>query len=169
MTGMALLALMLSAIVILRRTPPPLPAHLPLALLALLLQLLAHWLGPGQWLLRVSFVLLLVVAWSNRRIPGGRLLLLGVALNALPVLVFGRMPLSPAMVQWGMRGTPAGTMLESAKSIVVDPGPLLLLGDSIPVHVLGWRAAWSIGDVVLCVAMARYCLSYPRLQAKAET
>lgn len=161
MTGLALLAIVLSAVVLLRRTPPPLPAHWPLALLALLLQLLAHWLGPDDWLLRVSFLLLLGVAWSNRAIPGGLLLLLGVTLNALPVLVYGRMPLSPAMVEWGTQGAIGGRVLASAKSVVVEHGPLLMLGDIIPVHILGWRAAWSVGDLLLCLAIARYCLSAP--------
>lgn len=158
---MVLLLVVLSAIVIFRRTPPPTPAHWPLALLALLLQALGQRLGGSEEILRVSFLLLLTVAWSNRAMPGGWLLLLGVTLNALPVLLYGRMPLSPAMVDWGMQDAAPGAVFESAKSIVVESGPLLLLGDTIPLHALGWRAAWSIGDVLLCLAMARYCLAHP--------
>lgn len=170
MLALVLLTIVLSAIVLIRPTPPPTPRWWLVAVFALLLQLPPYVLGQADWLLRVSYGLLLAVAWSNRTLPGGRWLLVGLTLNALPILVYGRMPLSQEIVEWAQRSAQIGALLPASKGIVAAPTPLLVLGDWIPVQVGSWRAAWSIGDLVLCIAMIRYCCSRPHQPAvrKAE-
>jgi hypothetical protein len=135
------------------------PRWWQLGLVAALLQVPAYIGNTADWLLPVSYVFLCVVAWRNRTAAGGRLICTGMLLNALPILIVGHMPLSVDMLNWGGQSATLGAELPMSKDVVVDRSPWLLLGDSIPVAVLGWKAAWSIGDVVLCCGALRFATS----------
>jgi hypothetical protein len=158
MLGIVVVVCVAVAIVLLRRTPLPLPRWWEIAPLAVLLQVPAFFWGVMDWAFRVSFVILLFVVWANRSQPGAKLIFAGLLLNTLPIMVYGRMPIGVNMVAWGT-GTllPLGTLLPGSKDIVVEASPLLLLGDILPVQIGSYRAAWSIGDVLLCLGVLRYC------------
>ncbi len=158
MLGMFTIGCLATAITLFRRTPVPAPRWWHLGIIAALLQLpVYYWMWEG-WLLRLSYVLLVAVAWANRDRAGGQLLLLGMLCNALPILVHGRMPISQEMLAWGGQLDAVGSVLPLSKDVVVSSSPLLIFGDSIPVSILGWRAAWSPGDVALCFGILKYCL-----------
>jgi hypothetical protein len=159
MRGMMLIVIALSVVVLVQPAAPPQPRWWRVGLLALLIQLPPFLMGQGDALLRIAYGLLLAVAWANRRLPGGPLILAGLTLNALPIFVYGRMPLSSAMALWGQHDGAIGALLPATKGVVVRPTPLLMLGDIIPLHLFGWRAAWSIGDLLLCAGVTRYCLA----------
>lgn len=166
-----MIATMISAIILVRPVPLALPRWWQIGLLATLLQIpVTHW-GWTEWLLRATYLLLLLVAWANRNLVGGRILCAGLILNSLPILIYGRMPMSEEMAAWGQLSVSLGTALPASKDVVIGSSPLLLLSDIIPMHLPGWRAAWSIGDVLLCVGMLRYSLSGLRWQplTKAST
>lgn len=141
MLGMLAIVVVVSVVVMLRRSPLPTPRWWLLGLGATALQVVPYYGHGHDWLLRVSYGLLLLVAWHNRDRIGGRLLLAGLACNALPIMVYGRMPIAAAMLQHFGWNVAAGTILHASKDVVLDASPLLLLSDSIPVNVLGYRAA----------------------------
>jgi hypothetical protein len=159
MRGMLVIA-GLTILVTLWRAPVPTPPRWwHLGVLAALLQVPAYVQNTADWLLPVSYVLLVIVAWQNRLYPSGRLIFTGMLLNAVPIVVLGDMPISPEMLAWGGQVAVIGTELSMSKDVVIHQSPWLLLGDSIPLAVLGWQAAWSLGDVVLCCGALRSCLS----------
>lgn len=158
MLGMLIISCIAIAATLFRRTPVPVPPWWQLGVVAALLQVPVYYLSWHGWLLRISYLLLVVVAWANRDRAGGRLLLMGMMCNALPILFHGRMLISLEMLAWGGQPLAAGSVLPMSKDIAVSSSPLLIFGDIIPVHILGWRAAWSLGDVALCFGMLKYCL-----------
>ncbi|MDQ4146722.1 MAG: DUF5317 domain-containing protein, partial [Pseudomonadota bacterium] len=141
------------------------------SLVAALLQVPVYCLSWDSWLLRLSYVLLVAITWANRDRAGGQLLLMGIVCNALPILFHGRMPISLEMLAWGGQPLAAGSVLPMSKDIAVSSSPLLIFGDIIPVHILGWRAAWSFGDVALCFGILKYCLlgAEPKAGPRATT
>ncbi len=158
MLGMLIIGCIAIAATLFRRAPVPVPYWWQLGIVAALLQVPVYYLAWDDWLLRISYVLLVIVAWANRDQAGGQLLLMGIVCNALPILLHGRMPISLEMLAWGGQPLAAGSVLPMSKDIAVTFSPLLIFGDIIPVHILGWRAAWSFGDVALCLGMLKYCL-----------
>lgn len=146
-------------LLVLRREPIPTPRWWWLGLIAVLLQIPVFFWGWSNWLLRAAYALLLVVAFANRHLAGGTIVMLGLLLNAIPIFIYGRMPISQDMIRWGNQIAASGDALAYSKDIVVERSVWLLLGDSIPVHVWRYRAAWSIGDIVLCLGILRFCLS----------
>ena len=159
MYGMAMIAGLVLLVALVRAAPLPIPHWWQLGLLAALLQVPAYVWSVGDWLLRASYVLLCFVAWRNYEAVGGKLIFAGLVLNAVPIVLLGRMPISPAMLAWGQQATHIGEALAHSKDVVIASSPLLVLGDTLPVALGNWRAAWSIGDVVLCCGALRYALT----------
>ncbi len=171
MLGMLIIGCIAIAATLFRRTPVPEPRWWHLGAIAALLQVPMYYLAWDGWLLRISYVLLVAVAWVNCDRAGGRLLLIGMMCNALPILFHGRMPISLEMLAWGGQPLAADSVLPMSKDIAVSSSPLLIFGDIIPIHILGWRAAWSFGDVALCFGILKYCLmgAEPKTGPQATT
>jgi hypothetical protein len=161
MLGMGLIAAAVMAVTLFRGIPDELPRQWYLGCIALLLQVPVYLWGWSDWLLRSAYLLLLVVAYANRHLVGGQIIGIGLLLNATPILVYGRMPISAEMMAWGGHPTVPGTALLFSKDLVVERSALALLGDIVPVSILDYRAAWSIGDILLCLGIARYCWNNP--------
>lgn len=159
MYGMAMIAAIILLVALVRSTPLPIPHWWQLGGLAALTQLPAYYNGGNDNLFRISYVLLCLVAWRNREATGGKLILAGLVLNAVPILSLGRMPISPTMLAWGQQAAHIGEALQHSKDVVIASSPLLVLGDTLPVALGSWRAAWSIGDVVLCCGALRYAFA----------
>lgn len=159
MYAMAMIAAIILFVALARNVSLTPPRWWQLAIVATLLQVPAYFWGVGDWLLRASYVLLCLVAWRNRETVGGKLIFAGLVLNAVPIVLLGRMPISPTMLMWGQQAAPIGEALRQSKDVVIASLPLLVLGDVLPVALGNWRAAWSIGDVVLCCGALRYGLT----------
>jgi hypothetical protein len=155
---MLLIAGLVLLVALVRSAPLPAPRWWQLGVLAALLQLPAYIANIADGLLPISYVLLCLVAWRNRSQTGGTVICAGLLLNAAPILALGDMPISPEMLAWGGQVTTPGADLPMSKDVVIDRSPWLLLGDSIPVAMLGYKAAWSIGDVLLCCGVMQYGL-----------
>jgi len=137
----------------------------PLILLSLLLQIVifTRWWqsvvpsdGVTSALYVVSLLLLLMVGWLNRRLPGLSILLLGLASNALVIFVNGgSMPAS----LWAMRT--AGIVdsqvtfeaMRTANSSIAGSGtPLWFLGDVLAIPSRFPLAnVYSVGDVLITI------------------
>jgi hypothetical protein len=154
------------------------PRYAPLALVALLLQVVNP---PGSWplvMLFLSFVLLAVFTLANLRIAGFVAILAGLAMNLAVIAVNGGMPVSrEAIVASGQEGT-LGPLIEQrgVKHHLAGPADrLLFLGDviAIPAPV---RQVISVGDiftyggvtVVIAASMRRRRARSPRLPSLSE-
>jgi hypothetical protein len=93
MRGMLLIAGLTILMTIWRSPFLVVPRWWQLGVLAALLQVPAYVWNAADWLLPISYVLLCAVAWRNQAQAGGRLILAGMLLNALPILIVGHMPL----------------------------------------------------------------------------
>lgn len=169
MLGMSLVLGFATALILIRPTLPPSPRFWQLGLLAVAVQVPVYLWGWNTALLRLGYALLIVVAFANRQAPGGRLICLGLLLNALPILIYGRMPIAPDMLAWGNQTASIGSGLAWSKDIVQKPTPLLLLGDVLPISVPGYKAAWSIGDVLLVLGVLHYCAGSPHRSIRHRT
>ncbi len=98
MYGMAIIAAIVLLVALVRSAPMPLPRWWQLGALAASVQLPAYYNGGGDNLFRISYVLLCLVAWHNREAAGGKLMFVGLLLNAVPIMLLGRMPISPTML-----------------------------------------------------------------------
>jgi diguanylate cyclase (GGDEF)-like protein len=122
----------------------------PLAIVGLALQLV---LPPGPWplvLLLVSFVLLLVFGYVNRRVPGFRLILVGIMLNLLVIGVNHGMPVAKqALIDSGQQETLTELVhAGGAKHHLAGPDDeLLFLGDVIAIPQPVGQIV-SLGDVL---------------------
>jgi uncharacterized protein DUF5317 len=123
----------------------------PLALIALVLQVIDP---PGSWplvLLIASFVLLSIFVVANRRIAGFWLVLVGVALNFAVIGVNGGMPVSTqALVASGQTGTVGQLTGHAERSVkhhlATDRDIALFLGDVIAIPPPMGQAV-SLGDI----------------------
>ena len=156
MRGMLIVAGVALLVVLVRSTPLPTPRWWQLGILAALLQVPAYIANIADGLLPISYVLLCLVAWRNRSQAGGAWICAGMLLNAAPILALGDMPISPEMLAWGGQTATLGAELPMSKDVVVERSAWLLFGDSIPIALEGYKAAWSIGDTVLCCGVMKY-------------
>lgn len=163
MLGMSLILGFAAVVVLVRPNLPQPPRWWQLGVAAMLLQVPVYVWGWNSWLLRLAYLLLVVVALLNRQLPGGRLICVGVLLNALPILLYGRMLISPDMLAWGGQSVALGNALPWSKDFVHDSTPLLFLGDVLPVTLPGYKAAWSMGDVVLVLGVLQYCTGFAHI------
>lgn len=108
-------------------------------------------------LLAISMVALLAATWSLRRWPGGWLVMLGIACNALAISVYGRMPITPTVLaQFDLPYT-VGHVLHGSKDVVAQGMIATWLGDRF-VLSLPWAlgsVVWSLGDIVLLGGLCR--------------
>jgi len=105
-----------------------------------------------------SYVLLVGFALVNRRLPGGWLVMAGLAMNLAVVLPNGGMPVSAAAVS--VAGAPAGTVVAGdLKRHEMTSGDVLRpLGDVIPVpKPVG--IVLSVGDLALYSGVAWFLLA----------
>lgn len=106
----------------------------------------AHWAWVG------TFLVLVALAWINRRQPGMALLGAGFASNSLVVLANGGMPVLPAAAAT-VSGSAARIHIPASDFVHVLAGPgtrLVWLADAIPLPgPAGVRALLSAGDVLL--------------------
>ena len=135
---------------------------LVLAALAIQILVFSSWWQervPRPWgslLYSLSMLLLLVVIWQNRGIPGLPMLGLGLLLNAAVILANGgRMPASPAALATAgfadiLAASPSGQV---ANSVLMTPTtPLWFLGDVFAVPE-SWPLAnvFSLGDTLITI------------------
>jgi len=107
----------------------------------------------------IAMCILCILAMTNARNPGMPLVALGVAANALVIVLNGGMPvLLTAYVPLG--GPPIDPVSMAGDLLHVPLGQSTLLGflsDVIPVPGPQWhRAVVSIGDVLLCAGVALF-------------
>lgn len=118
-----------------------------------------EWL-PTSWAsaaLIVTQIILLVFVWLNRSHPAFWLLGLGLIINFLVIMSNGGlMPISPASVQFLFPTAPAGSWeignrLGTGKDIVltVEQTRFWFLSDRFLVSIMGYRTAFSFGDVLV--------------------
>jgi hypothetical protein len=113
-----------------------------------------------QWshaLIVVSMLTLVAASWSLRRWPGGWFVVGGIALNALAMSVYGRMPITPAVLAQFDLAYTVGHVLDGSKDIVAQGAIATWLGDRFAVS-LPWTlgsVVWSLGDVVLLGGLCR--------------
>jgi len=135
-------------------------------LLALLLQLgisfvLDRWPDVARIVLSSMFVLsylmLAVALYANRRLPGAMWMVAGATLNFLVIVVNGgRMPVHP----WALKLTGQEDFMlylggdTCATHFLSGPGThLWFLGDVMGIPYIHLKSAFSIGDVLLMVGL----------------
>jgi hypothetical protein len=120
--------------------------------------------------LQASMLALLGFAWLNRRVPGMKVLLLGLALNLMVIALNGGfMPISPHTAA-GLVSTQAAADLEAgqrfgAKDMLLHPGQTRFewLADRFLTPAgFPYRAAFSLGDVFIAIG-AFLLLAHPGL------
>jgi hypothetical protein len=159
-----------------RKRPYLLPAinYLWLAFVAFVPQLVAFYLPASRghlsdnWAsvsLVVSQVLLLLFAWTNRKLAGMWLLILGLALNLLVIIANGGyMPISPATAGHlvpaaVVNSMELGSRFGFGKDVLLLPESthLVWLSDRFLLpEWLGHPVAFSLGDI--CVAIGIFWL-----------
>jgi hypothetical protein len=110
---------------------------------------------PGRWplvMLAGSFVLLGVFALANRDVPGFRVILVGIAMNAAVIAVNGGMPVSAAALEASGQAATAAELADHADAYVKHhlAGPqdtLLILADVIALPPPVTQVI-SVGDIV---------------------
>lgn len=110
--------------------------------------------GAGAWLHVVSFAPAGFFVWSNRHLPGARIMAAGGASNLAAIATNGGvMPARPAA--WERAGLPQFTDADFANSMPTTDAPLWFLGDVffIPEGV-PFANVFSLGDVALVAAVA---------------
>jgi hypothetical protein len=109
---------------------------------------------PSQWvpiLLILSQVLLLIFIWVNRKIPGGRLMGVGLLLNFLVIVLNGgMMPLTPENAQHLL---PKGSTITLTLGERVAGTKDILLERS-------QTKLWFLGDIFLFPEWLRYPLAF---------
>ncbi len=109
-----------------------------------------------------SYGLLFVVVWYNRRLPGVKLIAIGLLLNFLVIVLNGGfMPIAPdTLVRIGYDGNVSqletGYLVARTKNIVIEPGDgrLWFLSDIFVLpRPFPIPAALSIGDFLIIVGM----------------
>jgi hypothetical protein len=156
--------------------------HLWLAPVALALQLPlirapATATASGLFVSRVAFLasylLLGWVLWLNRRLPGIPWLAAGVFLNGLAIVANGGwMPIAPqTVVALGGGAWPLGTHHGTSKDVVLPLGVtrLWFLSDIFVIpKPFPWPTAFSIGDILIAVGVARFSWSGPPSKAEGK-
>jgi hypothetical protein len=123
-------------------------------------------------LFTLAYGLLLFTLWQNRGYPGLALAFVGVASNALVIMVNGGyMPVwPPAYVASGLSG-PLVTVLHVPLPILIGPEFLLSLGplaDVIPIPIPPVNNVASIGDLFLTAGLSFFLFSTV-LRSQEET
>ncbi len=118
-----------------------------------------------------SYLLLGWALWANRRLPGISWLAAGVFLNGLAVVANGGyMPIAPQTVAvLGDGAWPVGTHHGVSKDVVLpfSATRLWFLSDIFVVpRPFPWPVAFSIGDVLIVVGVARFARQVPAGEAK---
>jgi hypothetical protein len=119
--------------------------------------------GVGQYLpfaaLLVSFALLVVVTAANWRLKGFLLVLVGVVLNAIPIIANQGMPVSgSAVVDVGGSVDDLPTEPGGKHHLSTNEDDLVFLGDVFPVRA-PFREVVSVGDLVMYVGAAWFLAS----------
>src|SRR5918992_294430 len=140
---------------------------LPLLVSALLLRIIAELahespvfeLVPVGWAYTLAYLLIFAWLWANWRVPGLQLASVGIASNALAVLLSaGRMPVWPAAFTAAgfspadIANDPFHYLLETdrAADFVARGG---IFGDVVPIPLPIVRDVMSIGDVLLALGI----------------
>lgn len=100
-----------------------------------------------------------VWGWMNRSVRGVLILAFGAALNMLPMLLHGAMPISPDTLALVHVMAEPGTHLHATKDIVVENSVLWFLGDWIMLWLPGTAdkaIIMSPGDSVMLIGLVRW-------------
>jgi uncharacterized protein DUF5317 len=111
----------------------------------------------GHGLVVLGLAALLAASWPLRRWTGGRLLILGLTLNAIAITLHGRMPITPEVLREIGIAKPIGTPLEGSKDIVAAGWVATWLGDRfiLALPFLHYTIVWSLGDLLLIAGICR--------------
>ena len=156
--------------------------HLWLAPVALILQLplmrapattAASDLIAPRLAFVASYLLLGWVLWLNRWLPGVPWLAVGVFLNALVIVANGGlMPIAPQTVTaLGGRAWPLGTHHGASKDVVLPLGTtrFWFLSDIFVIpRPFPWPTAFSIGDLLIAIGVARFIWFTPSSKAESQ-
>lgn len=125
----------------------------------------------------ISYIVLGVILWLNRPLPGIKVVLAGTALNLLAIAANGGyMPVPPeVLVQIGLIDAahlvPTGSVVLNSKDVVLPSHQALfwILGDILVIpEPFPWPAALSIGDICLAVGVFLFVLQTTRPRNKGE-
>jgi hypothetical protein len=129
---------------------------------------------PRPLIVIVSYLVLWIVVWLNRRLPGMGIVLLGVTLNLIAIAANGGyMPISPeALARIGAGEAayqrPAGSVVLGSKDVLL-PHQLAhfsMLGDAIVVpEPFPWPTAMSVGDCMLAAGVFWFIVRTTRTTA----
>ncbi|GIV95470.1 MAG: hypothetical protein KatS3mg057_0127 [Herpetosiphonaceae bacterium] len=111
--------------------------------------------GTGHLLITLSAAALTSAAYALRRWPGGPLLVAGVALNALAMTAYGRMPIAPEVLMRLGHSLPDGTVLSGSKDIVADGWLAYWLGDRfiLALRPVSHVTIFSFGDLLMIAGL----------------
>lgn len=111
----------------------------------------------GHALVVLGLGALMAALWRIRHWSGGWLLFVGLAANALPMMVYGRMPLLADVAATLGLSQAVGTVLHGSKDVVMDGALAAWLGDRWMWQWPGSRqvSVWSNGDLVLLLGLVR--------------
>ena len=120
-----------------------------------------------------SYLLLGWALWANRRLPGISWLAAGVLLNGLAIVANGGwMPIAPeAVAALGDNAWPVGTHHGTFKDVVLPRSVtrLWFLSDIFVIpRPFFWPTAFSIGDVLIVIGVARFSWQIPVANAESE-
>ena len=157
-------------------TPPKLE-FIPLVLIAVIIQGAALRFGSRNLAaigLVSSQILLLIFVWRNRHSAGLPLLGLGLGLNLLVIVANGGfMPIAPEMVEQILPFSHANYALYDrvSKDIVlpITETRLWFLSDRSYIQLLGYRVAYSLGDVFIAVGAFWLLLKMSNQQKEPTT
>ena len=107
----------------------------------------------------IGALLLLIVSWFNRRIPGAYIFGAGLLSNLLVIATFGgRMPV---LLPSGFQPTPGGSLpslragLDPSHVLLTNPRGLWFLGDIFVIPgIVGRASLVSIGDLLMAAGVA---------------
>ncbi len=121
-----------------------------------------------------SYLLLGWALWANRRLPGFAWLAAGVLLNGLAIVANGGwMPISPEAVSaLGDSAWPVGTHHGTFKDVVLPRSAtrLWFLSDVFVIpRPFPWPTAFSIGDVLIVVGVARFVWQAPTVEHESKS
>lgn len=156
-----------------------------LAVAAFGIQIVVIYLLPATWgnslrvtMLFISYVLLAVLVWLNRRQQGMWLLGAGLLANWIVILANGgHMPVSyEALVAAGrsylLTGSGTGSLVLASKDILLPPGEtrlwflsdIFVLAPPFPIP-----AVFSVGDLLIAIGLFRFVAGLFRAPAQERT
>jgi hypothetical protein len=135
------------------------------------------WWHPRPLIMIASYVMLWIVIWRNRHLPGMWIVLAGVTLNLSVIAANGGyMPIPPeVLARVGgdeiVHQLPAGSPIFGSKDVLLAPqqAHLWFLGDVLAIPApYPWPTAMSVGDWALAIGVFWFIVQISQSNAHAS-